>query len=286
MPKVYFKTIVSGSYELPYVLLNLYELINVCDEFWITEANRTHTGDKKDYSFKPYFEEHIKKPFPKARFLEIDIAHEVTVWDDKNQTDDVLRFNEYLTRSSFISHVNKLDDKDIVISVDGDEVIFNSLQLRMLIFAMKCWPFKKPLAFLLTLRHFLFYINLYMSKYDFYGPTISHSKFYTDQKKPDWRYGGRRIRKPLGCHFSWIMTAEGMQNKILTYGHRDRFKHLASLETLESIRSGNYNLFEPDTPLGPVEVTSFKSKLLPRSLSKIKSFLDYRLILNSKRFWE
>jgi hypothetical protein len=285
MRKVYLKTIVSGSYELPYVLLNLYELKSICDEFWITEANRTHTGDDKDYAFKPYFDAHICDFFSTARYFQMDIAQDSIKWSDDNETDSVLRFNEYLTRSSFVKHIDVLSSRDIIISVDGDEVICNTIYLRLLINIMRFWPFKKPLAFVLTLRHFLFYVNLFMSKYDYYGPSISHVEFYKSQQYPNWRYGGRRIQKPFGCHFSWMLDTQGMRNKILSFAHRDRLRHLASLEVLESVKAGKYDLFEPNVDLSPILVPNYKSKLFPRSLSKVKPFLDKDLILDHKTFW-
>lgn len=285
MSKIYFKTIVSGKYELPFVLLNLYELENLCDEFWITEANRTHSGDSKDYNFEVFFDAHIRDRFPRAKYVKMDISKEAMVWNDNNPTDEVLRFNEYLTRSNFIRYVKEPRDKDVVISVDGDEVICNSLRLRLLLYVLKYWPLKRPLAFLITLKHFLFYINLYMSEYDFYSPSISHSKFYKDQTHPHWRGGGRRIRYPLGCHFSWMMTTQEMRNKIRTYSHRDRLKHLDSLEILETVRNGRYDLFEPNVKFGAIRITNHKSKFFPKSLAKVKLFLDPGLILKDKDFW-
>jgi len=285
MSKIFLKTIVSGRYELPYVLLNLYELENVCDEFWITEANRTHSGEKKGYNFEVFFDAHIREHFPTAKYIRMDISKDVQIWSDSDPTDEVLRFNEYLTRSNFVHYIKEPADKDIVISVDGDEVICNSLRLRLLLFGMKWWPFKRPLAFLITLKHFLFYINLYMSKYDFYSPSISHSKFYKDQVQPHWRGGGRRIWSPLGCHFSWMMTTEEMKNKILTFAHRDRLKHLATLEILESAINGRYDLFEPNVNFGAIQIASHKNKIFPRNLAKVRNFIDIRLIIDDRNFW-
>jgi Glycosyltransferase family 17 len=283
--RVFLKTIVSSKYELPYVLLNLYELENLCDEFWITEPNRTHTGEEKEYNFEALFDVHIRDRFPTARYIKMDISKEAQVWHESYPTDEILRYNEYLTRSSFIHYITEPADKDIIISVDGDEVICSSLRLKLLLLAMKYWPFKKPLAFLVTLKHFLFYINLYMSEYDFYSPSISHSKFYKDQLQPHWRGGGHRIWHPLGCHFSWMMTVQEMRNKILTYGHKDRLRHLASLDVLKSIKGGRYDLFEPNVRFGPIQLANYKSRKFPRSLIKIRQLLDKDLILNAEEFW-
>jgi len=285
MPKIIFKTIATGSYELPYVLLNLHELEHVCDEFLITEPNRTHTGEPRDFKFELLFEQHIKNRFPKAKYIKMDISEEVQLWTDTDATDSKMRWNEFLTRSKFIEYIELPRDRDIVISVDGDEVICNTPHLRLILFFLMLWPFKKPLAFLLTLRHFLFFVNLYMTEYDFYSPSISHSSFYKNQEFPHWRGGGRRIKRPLGCHFSWMMTPEEMRHKILSYAHRDRLKHLASLETLVRIKQGEYHLFEPSTPLGPKKLLNYKNKVFPKSFFKVKDLLDPQLVLDYDIFW-
>ena len=285
MRRVILKTIVSGEYELPYVLLNLLELDSICDEFWITEANRTITGEEKVFNFLPFFEKYVQGRFPKAKFIPIDISHDVKVWNDSNSSDEDLRWNEFLIRSRFIDFVKLPGNRDIVISVDGDEVIYNSIFLRMILFLLKLWPFREPIAFLLTLRQFMFYLNLYMSEYEFYSPTIAHFQFYLRQNAPQWRGGGRRIKRPLGGHFSWVMTPEEMQYKILNYGHRDRLKHLANLATLKSIKSGNYGLLEPNRKFGPTQIKSHRHKNLPKSLWNVKLFIKRDVILGNERFW-
>jgi hypothetical protein len=286
MPRIIFKTIVTGSYELPYVLLNLLELEHICDEFLITEPNRTHTGEIREFKFEHLFDEHIRNRFPAARYIKMDISKNVQPWSTSNKTDEALRWNEFLTRSSFINYIEEPQDRDIFISVDGDEVICDTPHLRLILLFLKIWPFKRPLAFLLTLRHFLFYINLYMSQYDFYSPSIAHSKFYKLQEFPHWRGGGKRISRPLGCHFSWMMSPQEMRLKILNYGHSDRLRHLSSLETLKSIKAGNYQLFEPNVPLGPIQIMNYKSKKMPKSIHKVKDFFDPQLILDYQNFWK
>jgi hypothetical protein len=286
MRRVIFKTIVSTRYELPYVLLNLLELNSVCDEFWITEANCTNTGEEKALNFLPLFQTYIQPHFPKAKFIAMDISRDVKVWTEGNLGDSELRWNEFLTRSRFIEYVEMPQNRDVVISVDGDEVIYDTLFLRLTLIFMKLWPFKKPVAFLLTLRQFMFYLNLYMTEYDFYSPTVAHAQFYLAQSAPHWRGGGKRIKRPFGGHFSWVMTTEEMKLKILSYSHRDRLNHLASLETLTSIKQGSYNIFEPNRSFGACPVTTHRNRVFPKNLKKVKAFFSDQLVLGHEMFWD
>lgn len=285
MGRVIFKTIVSGPYELPFVMMNLIELKEICDLFLITEADVTHVGEQKGFDFESSFIEHIQPRFSNVQYIKMNILPEIELWNDSEENDFKLRRNEFLTRSRFVNYISPLSSRDIVISVDGDEVIHNSIYLRMLIRLLKFNFRKEPLAFLLTLNHFMYFVNLHFVNYDFYSPSISHAGFYLNQKEPHWRGGGKRIWTPLGTHFSWVMTPEDMTKKILRYSHRDRLKHLARVETMQEARESRTIPMEPDIDFTSKVVERCTDPLLPKSLAEVQEYIFDEVVINPSKFW-
>ena len=285
MGRVIFKTIVSGTYELPFVLLNLIELYDICDEFLITESDYTHVGEFKGFDFENCFNNHIKNEFPKAKYVQMKQAATMSLWSPSDENDNNLRKNEQKIRNGFLEFIDPLDPEDIMISVDGDEVLYNSKTLRGLIAFLKLNRLGSPRSFTLSLNQFFYYLNLQVPKYEFYGPVVCNVSFFFESPEPHWRYLGKRILRPLGCHFSWVMSPDEMLQKISRYAHRDRLAHLMNLETLQEMRFLQLNLMEPNREFNPKSISSSSNKIFPSKLFRIKELVSKDLVLNSDTFW-
>ena len=280
--KVIFKTIVTHPRELPFVLMNLYELEGIYDEFLITEANVSHVGIPRNFAFESTFDKHIKPFFPKAKYLKMDIRNVVQSW---NKSSEISHNNEQIIRSSWTNYISRMKSRDIVISTDADEVLYRKFT-KFLVFVLKLWPRNKLTSFTLTLNQFLYFVNLYWVDSGFYGPVVAHAGYYMQQENPEWRYGGRRFIYPHGCHFAWVMTPEEMKEKLLSYAHRAENEALAKTSILQKAIEDRSYIFGNEQNIEFREIQHHKNSLFPKSLAKAKPFVRRELIIKPQEFWE
>ena len=281
MPKVIFKTIVSEPRELPFVVMNLIEMSPLCDELIVTEANINHVGEIRESRFQKVFDLHIQGRFPKARFIFMDLAEERLPGMKDAET---LHSNEQKIRNGFLKYMSKLSSRDIVISTDGDEVLRRE-KIRPLVWLLKFWPSKKGMSFTLSLDQFLYFVNLHWKNCGFYGPTISHADFFLKQESPQWRYGGKRLWKSYGSHFSWVMSTDEMVEKILSYAHRLENQQFADRKILENARKTHKYIFGPETNIEFIEVNNVNAFEYPRSISHVRNLIRDELVISPERFW-
>jgi hypothetical protein len=284
MRKVHMKIIVSTADELPYVLMNLLELSQLVDFFWITEANYSISGEKKGYEFEDSFKTHIQQNFDNVKYIKMDLSANIRALDSESAS-EILHSNEKLTRTSFTDNFHFKNPHDIMIAVDGDEVIHNSIRLRFLVFLLKVSPKNLKICYLVTLRQFMYFLNLFMDGYDFYGPVIAHVCYFSNGEKRDWRTSGKRIKSPLGSHFSWIMEEIDMKRKIMRYAHRDALAKFADEAVLYQVRRGNYNLFDPTREFNAVTIESSTHRIFPKKLRSVSWAVKDALVINPDEFW-
>lgn len=258
MGRIYAKTIVSSKTELPYVAMNLAELSGVVDEFLICESNMTHTGEFVGHKLKKFFMENLAGN--NIRFIEVDLRTKTKPWSENS---DDLHFNEQLIRNGF-THYIRLEDDDIVISMDADEVLFRN-RTRTILKRLNR-RFLNRGSYVLKLNQVIYKISYKWIDCDFRGPIIAKASYFLQNENPQWRYEGFPTLRKSGTHFTWIMTPEDMVKKIKRYSHRVENEKFAEVSLLkESIANKKYP-FEANRPFNIVVSKKFTERYYPRSL--------------------
>lgn len=278
--------IVSTPQELPFVLMNLLELEGLYDSFLITESNISHNGDIKEYEFKDTFNEFISGRFRSAEYIEMDLSSKRRLGEASN--DDNRLFNAHLIRNEFINFY-PLVDGDIIIGLEGDEVLYRSRELRAMIkLAKVAHKFGKPLAYTLTLNQFSSYLNLFQRGVEYYGPSIGNFLFFKRLDFANFKYEGRRIFRPLGCHFSWIMSDEEIIKKRNRFAHRQENGPTWIAEEASTIRKNMAVVRHQHRRKlrENVIVNNCENNLYPRSLRLVREQINEESILMAPWFWE
>jgi hypothetical protein len=259
--RVIFKTIVSTDLEARYVLMNAAELLNQVDYFLICEANVLVTGEKREFSFYKMLEKYPELQNEKIKLIEMDLASKAVPWDGKHEN---LFANAFLIRDGFRDQF-PIEPSDIVISTDGDEVIFSkSAKKYIRKLRRKILP---RIGYLLYLNQIVYKVEYLWEGCDFRAPVISRAVPFLKQEKPQWRDKGTSTFLPSGTHFSWVMTASEMKQKILTTAHRDEYESFADEGVLERAISEKNWIFQPGRPFKILNQQSLHSKCYPRSLA-------------------
>lgn len=280
MSRVITRIIVSNRHELPYVLMNLSELRDISDIFLLTEANKTIAGEPRDFEFLEVFEKNIASLYgDKVKYIAMDMSEKMKYWNDN---EEILHSNEQLLRNNFVNYY-QIENNDIVISMDGDEVLYGSTKLKFLVIFLKMWKLSS-LSFTLGLNQFIYFVNLYWTDCNFYGPIVAHAKFFQSQSNPQWRYGGKRIKKNLGCHFSWCLPEQEMLKKIMSYAHRKENEKFANIELLKRARNEYRYIFEPERPFNVEEIKSCRNRIYPKSFATALKFINNEIVLDKESF--
>ena len=261
--------------------MNLEELYSICDDFLITEANITHTGELRDFKCGEILRSELLKDFPKAKYIQMDMRSARIPWDNTSESSHK---NEQEIRNGWRKYYPDVRSRDIVISTDADEVLYGK-PIAHIVKLMNLWH-GKPMSLTLTLNQFLYFINQNWEDCDFYGPVICHAGYYLNQSEPQWRYGGRRIKRPLGCHFSWVMTADEMLEKILTYSHRVENEKVAKIDILIDARESGKYLFGDDMNIRLRTITSYTDGIFPTLIRRRQIELRDELICSPRTFWQ
>lgn len=269
MSKVIAKTIVSSETELPFVLMNLEELIDYVDLFIICEANVTHAGEYKVHHLRDYFMKRINSE--KVIFLEIDLVDDCLPYDGESES---MHHNEQLIRNGFTKYID-LSPNDIVISMDADEVLFGK-RIKQLIKRLQR-RFLNRGSYVLRLNQVIYKLSYQWVDCDFRGPVVCHAKFYLSQHNPQWRYLGFPTLRKSGTHFSWLMNPSDMVKKILAYSHRAENEKFASPELLQIAVSERLYPFEPERSFSIRLSKNLNDTYYPRALSKYEYLFSEEL---------
>lgn len=223
---IYLVTHFYSKSELPFLRLNYLEGKDNFDKFIIVEFNHTKRGEKKDYvdleKQNLFNEEEMKK----ILYVKVDIEDKIedATGDDKLSRDIMAINNEPLLRSYFINLV-KFNEKDIIISVDADEIIYENSYKNIIDSVTKNKIIK------LKMNMFYYRLNLFLNN-NWCSPIAAFFKegnqlfdfsSHGKTKYPQWRSCSMTNNSVItkfitGCHFSWCMSIESMMNKLECHG--------------------------------------------------------------------
>ena len=226
MSKVYLKKIVSSLTEKKYIEIDIDESFPYVDAIILTEANYTHSGEKKEYVFESLIEKLKKNSKTKIIYIKLDLENDVYKNTIKEKE---LHFNEKLIRGKFVEYMS-FDKTDIIFSADADEIFFRNAY-EDFIPKMKN---KTKKAFFVKLNNFLYTPNNLWINSEFYAPSIINFGYYWFRKINQWRYDGKRIDKAYGIHFNWHLTPEEIVIKLNTYAHKNLYSKYADIELIRS----------------------------------------------------
>lgn len=265
--KTYLRIIFSSEHETPFLKMNLQESWNFVDQVVIYEANRTHTGEPRDFLFP-----RIKDKLPSVFFKKINyLPDDISSLVKQSLIGEEMHENERVIRSRFSKLINLKPD-DIVVALDADEIIRREIYplLRKKLDTYSIWK--------LPLHQFFYRMNYLWSNITFWGPNACVASHYLNLDKPIWRDEGRTFPVMCGSHFSWQLTIDQMLHKLQTYAHRDLYGHLAKREILEAAILEKSYPFEPERPFNILELDPLKEKAY-YPLSFYEFIEDFRELL-------
>lgn len=268
---VYFKTVFYAPHEIKFINMNLMESYNHIDKFIITEGNRTHVGEPKPFVFEQYLHCIPKEFHDKIVYIPVDISQSTV---DCSATNDgkLMHKNEDIIWDSFESHVS-LRNRDIVISADADEIIYDHIYPLL----FRKLTMTSPL--LLPLHQFFYRMNYLWKELTIWAPTITYASYYLNRPYPHrWRYEGKCFPFMAGCHFSWQLTLDEMIYKLNTYAHKDIYGHFADKEILRDAVARKKYPFEPNEPFTIEELQPEKDNMYyPKSFYTLEKSFSYLL---------
>lgn len=270
---IYLKTIFSAPNEIKYLKLNLRESFDHVDKFIICEFNRTHTGEERDLVFKNYLDKFSDIEKNKIIYIGADISkYTKLAVDNQREANN----NARIIRGYFVKEIN-LNKRDIIVSVDADEIIFGQYYNDIFneLNKLKWWQ-KKSLV--LPLRQFYYKANYLWENNRFIAPIVCRAGVYMDKYPNDWRYTGKLYDKFAGCHFSWLLTIDEMIKKLNMYSHQSTYGHFAKREILEDAVNNKKYPFDPsvDFKIRVLDInkdTEFYPKSIYGILDEFKDFL-------------
>lgn len=237
MQRIIQRIIFSSESEIPFIKMHVRESAGIADAVIVYEANRTHTGEPREFLF----------PACRDRLPQDILAKIVYIPDDvsaitrESIEPGPMHENERLFRARFADHYPLRRD-DVVLALDADEVV------RREVYPMLLKRLQSVPVWRLPLLQFFYRMNYLWMDLTFLGPIACVASHYLDQPSPIWRDEGRIFPVMCGAHFSWQLTIDQMVHKLRTYAHRDLYGHLAKHDVLEAaVREKRYP-FEPDRP--------------------------------------
>lgn len=236
---IYLKTIFSSPHEIKYLRLNLKESFDYIDRFIVCEYNRTHIGTERELIFKNYIGQFTEEENKKILYIAADIS---ALAVDGRKDSAIAHKNELIMRGYFASQID-LSDKDIVFSVDADEIIFKQCYDPIIDKLKKTyWPFSQSL--LLPMHQFFYRVNYLWEDLIFTHAVACKSSAFKDYPS-QWRDKGKKYSEIVGCHFSWCMSIDEMIQKLGMYAHHHEYAHLVKREILEDAVKNKKYPFEP-----------------------------------------
>ena len=245
------------------VLMNLLELEEIIDFFIITEANITHTGENREFIWSEIVRKESLLRNDKVIYLQMDLRTEGSA---RTLVPSQMHNHEQRIRNGFQKEFQILPS-DIVISVDGDEVLYRQTiskyikKLNRKIYNRKCYR--------LRLNQFMFKLGNFLPMKLFEGPVVSKASYFLEQKNPQWRYGGKLGRRIAGCHFSYFMPAEAIENKFKTWAHAEETIHFADSDLIQWGIDRDMAIWDPAQVLKIRKLDFPESPIYPKSLGKI-----------------
>ena len=203
------------------------------EKFIVTEATYSHSGKKKELNFNI---DNFPKFKDKIIYLVIDKEPNNLI-EDANVTDSIKRLNSIkrieLSYDYMQNAIENIAEDDLVILSDNDEIPnLNSEQ------------FKKTKKDIIIFKQLFFYykFNLLYDLVPWFGSkaakkkkllSMSWLRNLKNKRYPFWRvdtlfsntrYINLEIINDGGWHFTNLMTAEKLYEKLTNFGHHDEFE--------------------------------------------------------------
>jgi hypothetical protein len=237
MQRIILRILFSSESEIPFIKMHVRESAGIADAVIVYEANRTHTGEPRDFLFPACRAQLSPEILERIIYVPDDVSG-VTV---ESVEPGPMHENERLFRSRFAGLIDLRPD-DVVLALDADEII------RREVYPMLLGRLESVPLWRLPLHQFYYRMNYLWTDLTFLGPVACVASHYLRQPSPVWRDEGRIFPVICGAHFSWQLTIDQMVHKLRTYAHRDLYGHLAKHDVLEAaVREKRYP-FEPDRP--------------------------------------
>jgi len=270
---IYLKTQFYTPTELNFINLNIAESYDKVDKIIITECDVHHTGRPNEFIFEEY--KHLLNPefMDKVIYLKCELRDVIVDAYEPSQEHLIHKFNEPLMRGHFVKLMD-FDDEDIIISVDGDEIIYKESYDTII------QEVKKRDKVQMNLYQFFYRLNYHWINKKFIAPVGAKYKMYKNDYPNNWRYDGHILPDTHGCHFSWCMTPEQMVYKLDTYSH-PRYRDCANINLLDDAIKNKKYPFDPSTNFN-IEEIKLDNKKIPKSLRN-EFFKDFREIFFDKK---
>jgi hypothetical protein len=264
MTRVIFKTLFSSPNEVAFIRMNLLETEAHVDQFIVCEFDRTHTGQPRDFLFENFRHEFSESEWKRITYIKAEIGGMVK--DGFNNSENS-HYNEDVMRGYFIRVVD-IESKDIVISVDADEIIFS-----------RCYPdIINSLGFFtravkLELNQFFYRLDYLWLNERFIAPTVCYGSYYKKQNSR-WRYDGKLYKGVVGTHFSWCIPIDDMVKKITTNAHQNDYAKKINYNVMrDAVANKSYPFDDREFKILSVNTNDFPN-LYPSSINKVKSMFD------------
>jgi hypothetical protein len=274
MARAIARILVSQENESKFAALQVLQARDSVDQIVFVEHNFTHTGVKKDYTFKNY-EKEISKYSNKGNvsYLYVDLADKI-IQNTKNA--DEMHFNETLMRKSFLEEL-KLKDSDYVYLLDADEIIFRRYYriINILMHLLGRFNF----GFRLPMNQFFYRMNYLWTELVITNTTVVS---VSNLRRSDRYLRDYGIKFPMrvGSHYSWQLTVSEMLLKLKSYAHSADYAHLANAALLSAAISEKKYPFEPDRPFTIKELSKKESrKYFPSDFELVENQFEYLFTL-------
>ncbi|MBL6858124.1 MAG: hypothetical protein ISQ92_05490 [Pelagibacteraceae bacterium] len=230
------------------------------DKFVIVESCYTHSGEKRKLLFNI---NNFRSFKDKIKYIISDKLPENLLKINKNDTfnqvnSKIIRntiSREVLQRNKITKGLKDSDDNDIVIISDLDEIPnleninFTRIKNKLVFFKQNFYHYK----FNLKLENSEWYGSKACKKKDLLSPQWLRN--IKSKKYPIWRldvlfsnikYSNIYLVKSGGWHFSNLKSPEGIEKKLLTYGHHREYElkplGVNKIKDIISSKKAIYNL--------------------------------------------
>ena len=278
-------------FDLRLNILNKY-----VDKFIVIEARHTHSGKTKNLNFdinnfKKFKDKIIYKVIDDEPLgiLKIDPNEKPNIQSGKKRLNSLKRIE--LSYDTALKCLNEAEPNDIFILNDSDEipkyekVNFNQINNKIMIFKLKMCYYK---------------FNLYYDLFSWYGTRackVKHLisptwlKYIKPKKYSLWRidtwfsktkYNQVQIVEDGGWHFSNLKTPEGIEKKMLNFGHHNEMEEIGmNLGLIKNMIKEKKVLFghnvkanDPGYKLKKLDNSELPSYII-ENYEKYKKWFDY-----------
>lgn len=268
--KVYLRTIFTHSDEEIFIASQIHELFAVVDKFIVVEPGFTHNGDKRKKIGDSGLKRLLGDKYNKVDYIYID-QHKKIQYANDSKTPFL---NEKITRNLFYENYT-FSNRDIVISTDADEVLYQDYIVRKINYLNSI--FKLFSAITIPCYQFMFNDGLIAPGHIFYGPCIQNVFRKKIGIPTKWRNDGLADSGYGGCHFSWCLGSNAIEEKLNNWAHGIEYgvKDADGRNILKKILSeNNYYIRNPNIKL---QESKNKERIWPNGYHHVRGLMGLKL---------